>query len=134
MGFFTRLGTWLDRVAESVFNWLVDATTWIIERLFAFVETLFEALQNIWSSEIASVLLEAFGIKDFLHVIFYATKIAGWVIMEIWDPSYIYSTSKPSQVFKVQQAQALRITQAPKNSPLPQHRSEAKVLKLENYY
>ncbi|NEP63760.1 MAG: hypothetical protein F6K31_43860 [Symploca sp. SIO2G7] len=128
MGFFN----WLGRLAESVFNWLVDVTTWLIEKLVAFVETLFEALQNIWSSEIASVLLEAFGVKDFLYVIFYAAQIAGKVIMEIWDPSYAYS--KPSQVFKMQQAQALRITQAPKNSPLPKDRSEAKVLKLENWY
>jgi len=128
MGLFT----WLGRVAESVFNWLADVTTWIIERLFTFVETLFQALQNIWSSEIASVLLEAFGIQDFLNIIFYAAKIAGEVIMEIWNPTYVYN--KPSKVFKVQQAQALRMTSAPKDSPLPQQRGQAKVLKLENYY
>jgi len=127
MGFFN----WLGRVAESVINWLVDTTTWIIERLIDFVQTLFQALQNIWSSKVASVLLEAFGVKDFLHVIFFAAKTVGWVIMEIWDPSYVYS--KPSQVFKVQQTQALRMTPAPKGSPLPQQRSDAKVLRLENY-
>ncbi|NES23379.1 MAG: hypothetical protein F6K41_31795 [Symploca sp. SIO3E6] len=131
MGFFTWLGGWLDRVAESVFDWLVDVTTWIVERLIDFVQTLFQALQNIWSSEVASVLLEAFGVKDFLHVIFYAAKTVGWVMMEIWDSNYVYS--KPSQVFKVQQSQALRMTPAPQNSPLPQQRSQAKVLKLENY-
>ncbi|NEQ68855.1 MAG: hypothetical protein F6K21_25810 [Symploca sp. SIO2D2] len=71
MGLFN----WLGRVAESVFNWLADVTTWIIERLFAFVETLFQALQNIWSSEIASVLLEAFGIQDFFTSSFMLPKL-----------------------------------------------------------
>ncbi|NES23732.1 MAG: hypothetical protein F6K41_33635 [Symploca sp. SIO3E6] len=140
MGFFTWLGCWLDRVAESVFSWLVDVTSWVVERLAVFVKILFETLQKVWSTEVVFVLIKSFGIKDFLHVIFYATRIAGETIMEIWDPLSVYS--KPSQVFKVQQAKALQMTQsqalrttpAPQSSPLPKYRTAAKVLKLENWY
>ena len=43
--------------------------------------------------------------------------------MEIWDPRY--ASSKPSEVFKLQQA--------PQDSPLPAKRSEAKILKLKDW-
>lgn len=121
MGFFTWLGSWLDRLAESVFNWLVDVTSWVAEKLVAFVKALFIGLQKIWETAVASVLIAAFGTVAVLYVIFYAGAVLGETIMEIWDPSYV--KSKPSKVFKVKQA--------PQGSPLPKYRSEAKALQLE---
>ncbi|NES23380.1 MAG: hypothetical protein F6K41_31800 [Symploca sp. SIO3E6] len=123
MGFFTWLGTWLDRVAESVFNWLVDVTTWVVERLIAFLKALFEKLQKIWPALVAPALAAAFGEISVLYVIFYAGAVLGQTIMELWDPLNL--NSKPSQVFKLKQA--------PQSSPLPELRSEAKVLELENW-
>jgi len=123
MGFFTWLGTWLDRVAESVFNWLVDVTTWVVERLIAFLKALFEKLQKIWPTLVAPVLAAAFGELSVLYVIFYAGAVIGQTIMEVWDPLKL--KSKPSEVFKLEQA--------PQSSPLPELRSEARVLKLENW-
>jgi len=124
MGFFTRLGSWIDRLAESVFDWLVDVTTWVVERLMFFIQTLFEKLQKVWSTLVAPVLAAAFGEISVLYVIFYSGAILGQTIMEIWNPLNV--NSKPSQVFKLEQA--------PQHSPLPELRSEARVLKLENCY
>ncbi|NEP56226.1 MAG: hypothetical protein F6K31_04270 [Symploca sp. SIO2G7] len=124
MGFFTQLSDRLDRLAESVFDWLVDVTTWAVEKLTIFVKTLFQKLQKIWPTLVAPVLIAAFGELSILYVIFYAGAVLGQTIMEIWDP--IYVNSKSSQVFKLEQA--------PQISPLPELRSESRVLKLENYY
>jgi len=124
MGFFTWLGSWLDRLAESVFDWLVDVTTWVVEKLIIFVKTLFQKLQKIWPTLVAPVLIAAFGELSVLYVIFYAGAVLSQTMMEIWDPLKV--NSKPSEVFKFEQA--------PQNSPLPKSRTEARVLELENWY
>ncbi|GET38494.1 hypothetical protein [Microseira wollei] len=122
MGFFTWLGSQLDRLASEVFNWLRDVTTWLAEKLTAFLKALFTGLQKLWETAIASVLTAAFGFASILYVIFYAGSVLGETIMEIWDPRYV--NSKPSQVFKLKQA--------PQNTPLPK-RSEAQTLLIEDW-
>jgi len=123
MGFFTWLGKRLDRLAESVLDWLVEVTTWVFEQLAIFITALFEKLQKIWPALVAPVLAAVFGEISVLYVIFYAGAVVAQTIMEIWDPLKI--NNKPSQVFKLEEA--------PLNSPLPEVRSEARVLKLENW-
>jgi hypothetical protein len=115
MGFFTWLGSQVDYLIDQMLGWLGEALSW-------FIESLISALRKIWDTVITTAIYAAFGAASILYVIFYAGAKLGETIMEIWDPAYY--TSKPSQVFKLQQA--------PQNSPLPTQRSEAKVLVLEN--
>ncbi|MBW4479359.1 MAG: hypothetical protein KME54_21515 [Tolypothrix brevis GSE-NOS-MK-07-07A] len=112
MGLFTWLG--------SLLNQLI---TWLGKVVAAFLEALMWAIQAVWDTAIASVLIVAFGADIVLHAIFYAGAIAGETLMEVWDPRY--HNSKPSEVFSV--------TQAPQDSPLPTQRSKAKVVALKNW-
>jgi hypothetical protein len=123
MGFFTWLGSKLDRLAEKVFNWLRDVTNWIAEKLRAFLKALFTVLQKLWEAVVVGALIAAFGFVSILHVIFYTGLALSETIMEIWDPRYF--NGKPSQVFKVKLA--------PQNSPLATQRSEAIPLQLEDW-
>ncbi len=84
---------------------------------------MFYYLQKICETAVAVALIAAFGYVESLYVIFYAGAILGETIMEIWDPQYL--DSKPSQVFILKQAG--------KVVPLPEQRSETKVLVLENW-
>ncbi len=111
MGLFQWLGKLLD-----------DLISWLGRAVAAFLEAFVWALEKIWQTAIATVLVAAFGYVAVLYAIFYAGAVLGQTIMEIWDPRY--SDSKPSQVFQVKQA--------PQNSPLPKYRSDAKVIALEN--
>lgn len=96
---------------------------WLGEVFRRFIQALVDALQKIWETFVVAVLIAAFGAGATLYVIFYAGAVLGETIMEIWDPRY--ANSKPSEVFKLQQA--------PQDSPLPEYRSEAKILKLEDW-
>ncbi|MCX5965502.1 MAG: hypothetical protein NT070_20955 [Cyanobacteria bacterium] len=106
---------WLGKLLDDLIGWLGRAVA-------AFLEAFVWALDKIWETAIATVLLAAFGSVVVLYAIFYSGAVLGQTIMEIWDPRY--SDSKPSQVFQVKQA--------PQSSPLPKYRSEAKVIALEN--
>lgn len=112
MGLFSWLGSLLDQ--------LID---WLGRVVKAFLDALIWGLQELWDAVVVGILLAAFGYVTTLYVIFYAGVALGETIMEVWDPNY-YS-SKPSQVFKVEQA--------PQSSPLPTSRSEAKILTLKNW-
>ncbi|OZH53299.1 hypothetical protein AFK68_18535 [Hydrocoleum sp. CS-953] len=96
---------------------------WLGEVVRYFIEALVYALQKIWETLVVTALIAAFGYAATLYVIFYAGAVLGETIMEIWDPQY--ANSKPSKVFKLKQA--------PQSSPLPEYRSEAKILELENW-
>ncbi len=113
MGFFTWFGSLIDQFLD-----------WLGEVFRRFIEALVYALQKIWETIVAAALITAFGYVATLYVIFYAGAVLEETIMEIWDPRY--ANSKPSEVFK--------LGQAPQSSPLPKKRSEAKKLKLENWY
>ncbi len=113
MGFFSWLGSLLDQFVA-----------WLGRMFMAFFKAFLKLLEGIWTYLIAPVLRAAFGIVNALYVIFYAgTRRLAEVIMEIWDPNHM---RKPSQVFKLQKA--------PSNSPLPERRSDAKVMVLNNSY
>ena len=112
MGLFQWLGRLLD-----------DLIAWLGRAVKAFLESLMWALQKLWETVVATALVLAFGAVAVLYTIFYAGAVLGETIMEVWDPSYY--DSKPSEVFKLQQA--------PQNSPLPTSRNEAKILTLENW-
>ncbi|ALB42144.1 MULTISPECIES: hypothetical protein [Nostocales] len=112
MGFFAWLGSLLDQLVS-----------WLGTLVVAFLETLILAIQAVWYTAIASVLISVFGAGVVLYAIFLAGAIAGETLMEVWDPRY-YDT-KQSQVFSVRQA--------PQNSPLPTNRSQSKVVVLENW-
>lgn len=111
MGFFGWLGSLVDQLLE-----------WLGRVVATFINALAYALEKIWETAVATVLIAAFGYVATLYVIFYAGAVLGETIMEIWDPEYY--DSKPSQVFKVKQA--------PQDSPLPANRSDAKILELED--
>ncbi|MGF1675565.1 MAG: hypothetical protein ACFCUV_18050 [Rivularia sp. (in: cyanobacteria)] len=115
MGFFTWLGSQVGYLVDQMVDWLGEVCSW-------FIKSLVSVLSKIWDTVIATAIYTAFGAASLLYVIFYAGAQLGETIMEIWDPTR--HNSKPSQVFKLQQA--------PQNSPLPTQRSEAKVLMLEN--
>ncbi|NJL51787.1 MAG: hypothetical protein HC930_05360 [Hydrococcus sp. SU_1_0] len=123
MGFFTWLGSKLDKLAGEVFNWLRDVTTWLAEKLRVFLTALFTGLQKLWQTAVVTALIAAFGFASILYVIFYAGSVLGETIMEIWDPRYV--NSQPSEVFKLKQA--------PQSTPLPTQRGEAKTLQLEDW-
>ncbi|MDE5072753.1 MAG: hypothetical protein O4806_13220 [Trichodesmium sp. St5_bin8] len=112
MGFFTWFGSLIDQFLD-----------WLGEIFRRFIEALVYALQKIWNTVVVAALIAAFGAVATLYVIFYAGAVLGETIMEIWDPRY--ASSKPSEVFKLQQA--------PQDSPLPAKRSEAKILKLKDW-
>ncbi len=112
MVFFTWVGSLIDQFLD-----------WLGEVFRHFIEALVYALQKIWETVVAAALIAAFGYAATLYVIFYAGAVLGETIMEIWDPQY--ANSKPSKVFKLKQA--------PQSSPLPEYRSEAKILELENW-
>ena len=112
MGFFSWLGQLLDKLVD----WLGKAAKF-------FLEALIWALQKVWETAVATALIAAFGVVGTLYVIFYAGYALGETFMEIWDPRNL---NKPSRTFTLQQA--------PQNSPLPEKRSDAKVLTLENWY
>lgn len=112
MGLFSWLGSLLDQLI-----------LWLGESVAAFLEALILAIQAVWYTAIASILISAFGASVVLYAIFLAGAIAGETLMEVWDPRYY--DSKPSQVFSVRQA--------PQNSPLPTQRSESQVIVLENW-
>ncbi|NEO57935.1 MAG: hypothetical protein F6K54_35705 [Okeania sp. SIO3B5] len=112
MGFFAWVGSLIDQFLS-----------WLGEVVRYFIEALVYALQKIWETFVVGVLIAAFGAGATLYVIFYAGAVLGETIMEIWDPRY--TNSKPSEVFTLKQA--------PQDSPLPEYRSEAKVLELENW-
>ncbi len=118
MGLFTWLG--------SLLNQLI---TWLGKAVAAFLEALMWAIQEVWDTAIANVLIVAFGADIVLHAIFYAGAIAGETLMEVWDPRHY--NSKPSQVFSVRQTSGPQFSQALQDSPLPTQRSEAKVLTLK---
>jgi hypothetical protein len=113
MGLFA----WLGGLVDQLLDWLGRAVK-------AFIDALVWALQRLWETVIAVALIAAFGFVATLYVIFYAGAALGETIMEVWDPNYY--DSKPSEVFILEQA--------PQDSPLPENRSEAKRLKLQNYY
>ena len=112
MGFFAWVGSLIDQFLD-----------WLGEVFRRFIEGLINVLQKIWETLVMTALIAAFGFVATLYVIFYAGTILGETIMEIWDPRY--ANSKPAQVFKLRQA--------PQQSPLPQYRSEAKILVLEDW-
>lgn len=112
MGLFAWLGSLLDQLIS-----------WLGRLVAAFLEALIFAIQAVWYTAIASVLISVFGAGVVLYAIFLAGAIAGETLMEVWDPRYY--DSKPSQVFSVRQA--------PQSSPLPTQRSETKVVLLENW-
>ena len=112
MGFFTWLGSLVDQLIE-----------WLGRAVKDFIDALVLTLQRLWETVIVGALIAAFGLVATLYVIFYAGAVLGEIIMEIWDPNY-YS-SKPSEVFILEEA--------PKDSPLPDKRSDAKRLKLKNW-
>ncbi len=119
MGLFA----WLGGLVDQLLDWLGRAVK-------AFIDALVWALQRLWKTVIVGVLIAAFGFVDTLYVIFYAGAALGETIMEVWDPNY-YS-SKPSEVFVVEKAPTF--SPVYQDSPLPKNRSEAKRLKLQNYY
>ena len=119
MGFFA----WLGGLVDQLLDWLGIAVK-------AFIDALMWVLQRLWETVIAVALIAAFGRVATLYVIFYAGAALGETIMEAWDPNY-YS-SKPSEVFAVEQAPNFRPVY--QNSPLPTNRSEAKLLDLRNWY
>jgi hypothetical protein len=110
MGFFS----WLGGLVDQLLDWLGKAVA-------AFINALAYALEKIWETAVATVLIAAFGVVATLYVIFYAGAVLGETIMEIWDPKYY--NSKPSQVFRIKEAPPTQ---------LPTKRSEAKILELEN--
>jgi hypothetical protein len=112
MGLFAWLGSLLDQLIA-----------WLGRSVADFLEALVYAIQAVWYTAIASVLIAAFGAGVVLYAIFLATEIAGEILMEVWDPRYY--DSKPSEVFIIEQA--------PQNPPLPTQRSQAKVLSLKNW-
>jgi len=118
MGFFSWVGSLIDQLIE-----------WLGRAVAAFIDALVWALQKVWETVIVAALIAAFGLVATLYVIFYAGALLGETIMEIWDPSY-YS-SKPSEVFVVEQAPTFG--QGLQGSPLPNNRSVAKRIKLENW-
>lgn len=121
MGFFAWVGSLIDQLVE-----------WLGRAVKAFIDGLIWALQKVWETVIVAALIAAFGFVATLYVIFYAGAVLGETIVEIWDP--VYYSSKPSQVFIVEQAPlSPTFSKASQDSPLPTNRSEAKRLKLENW-
>ncbi len=118
MGFFAWVGSLIDQLVE-----------WLGRVVKAFIEALVWALQKVWETVIVAALIAAFGLVATLSVIFYAAGVLGETIIEIWDPAY-YS-SKPSQVFVVEQAPSLG--QGLQDSPLPTNRAAAKRLTLNHW-
>jgi hypothetical protein len=118
MGFFTWVGSLVDQLIE-----------WLGRALKAFIDGLMSVLERVWYTVVVGVLIAAFGAFATLYVIFYAGYFLGETIMEIWDPNY-YS-SKPSEVFNC--GQAPTFSPVYQDSPLPTNRSQAKVLKLQNW-
>lgn len=112
MGLFSWLGSLLDQLIS-----------WLGESVAAFLEALILAIQAVWYTVIASILISAFGAGVVLYAIFLAGAIASETLMEVWDPRYY--DSKPSQVFSIRQA--------PQNSPLPTQRSDSQIIVLENW-
>jgi len=118
MGFFSWVGSLIDQLIE-----------WLGRAVAAFINGLVDLIKALWETVIVTALIAAFGLVATLYVIFYAGAVLGETIMEIWDPSY-YS-SKPSEVFVVEQAPTFG--QALQDSPLPTNRSAAKKLTLQNW-
>lgn len=90
-----------------------------------FPEELLQQLEKIWDKIIVPVLIAAFGRSGVLYVIFYRSKTAEEIIMEIWDPKYV--AEKPSEVFKFRGLFEEDIELLAKN------REEAKILILEDW-
>lgn len=118
MGFFTWVGSLVDQLIE-----------WLGRALKAFIDGLMSVLKRLWDTVIVTSLIAAFGFVTTLYVIFYAGYFLGETIMEIWDPNY-YS-SKPSEVYDL--GPAPTFSPASQDSPLPTNRSQAKILKLQNW-
>lgn len=112
MGFFQRLGKFLDDLIE-----------WLGQIAKDFIERLIFALKDLWETTIEALLIAAFGASSILYAIIYAGHAWGTTIMEVWDPKYL--ESKRAEVFEIKQA--------PQDSPLPKNRKEAKVLELTNW-
>jgi hypothetical protein len=112
MGFFAWAGGLID-----------ELLAWLGRAFQAFIEGLVWAIEKIWQTAVVTVLIAAFGAVATLYTIFYAGYFLGETIMEVWDPRFY--DSKSAQVFKLEKA--------PQNSPLPTQRSEAKILKLQNW-
>ncbi|MCC3437134.1 MAG: hypothetical protein EAZ39_04840 [Oscillatoriales cyanobacterium] len=112
MGFFSWVGSLIDQLIE-----------WLGRAVAAFINGLVDLIKALWETVIVTALIAVFGFVATLYVILYAGALLGETMMEIWDP--VYYTTKPSQVFVLEQA--------PQDSPLPTNRSEAKRLKLQNW-
>ncbi len=89
-------------------------------------EILYRKLEPIWDTNIAPVLIEAFGKGTTLYLILYLESYSHELIMEVWDPKHV--ESKPSQVFKLS-----GITDNDINN-FPKDRSKARIMTLENWH